>query len=330
MLPFMAKRFGSLIVTLIFVTITIFIIIELPPGDYASRYVDLRREAGESASEEDIQAIREFYGLEKPGHIRYLKWIKGIIFEGNFGIAFKYNLPVKDVIGERVGFTAILAFLALFLTYGIAIPTGIYTAMRQYSAGDYFFSFVGYLGLSIPPFLLALVLLYFSVTVLGVSVGGLFSAEYVNAPWSFGRFLDFLSHVWVPAVVLSVSGTARIIRMVRATMLDEKDKLYVTAAVSRGISGRKLLMRYPVRSALNPIVSTMGWELSKVISGAPIVALVLAIPDMGPLFLDALLSQDMFLAGTILIFISLLTIIGTFLSDIFLAVMDPRIRLGRV
>lgn len=329
MLPFLAKRLGSLFVTLFFVTITIFFIIELPPGDYASRYVDLRRDAGDIATEEDVEAIRQFYGLDKPAHIRYLNWMKGIIFEGNFGIAFKYNMPVKEVIGERLGFTAILAFLALFLTYGIAIPTGVYTAMRQYSAGDYFFSFLGYFGLSVPPFLLALILLYFSVTVLGISVGGLFSAEYVNAPWSLGRLMDFLGHIWVPALVLSVSGTARIIRMVRATMLDEKGKLYVTAAVSRGISGSKLLMRYPVRSALNPIVSTMGWELSKVVSGAPIVALVLAVPDMGPLFLDALLSQDMFLAGTILIFISLLTIIGTFISDILLALMDPRIRLGR-
>lgn len=328
MLHFLGKRMFSLLITLVFVSVAVFFIIELPPGDYATRYVNMKRSLGDNVSESEIQQIRVLYGLDKPAPVRYLNWVKGM-FHGNFGIAFKYNIPVFDVIGERAGFTAALAFLSLFLTYGLAIPLGIYCAVRQYSAGDYFFSTLAYIGLAVPGFLLALILLYFSVTVLGVSVGGLFSPEFVSAPWSWARFMDFLSHIWVAAAVLAIGGTARIIRTVRATMLDEKGKLYVTAARARGVSGSRLLLRYPVRSALNPVVSTAGWELSKIVSGSMIVALVLAIPDMGPLLLDALLSQDMYLAGTLLLLISLLTIIGTFVSDLLLAMMDPRIRLGR-
>lgn len=329
MLNFLGRRIASLIFTLLFVSIAVFFIIELPPGDYATRYVNMKRALGDSGfSAEEIENIRQLYGLDKPAPLRYVNWLLGM-FKGDFGLAFKYNLPVFEVIGERAGFTAILAFLSIFLTYGLAIPLGIFCAMHKYSPGDYFFSTIAYIGLAVPGFLLALMLLYFSVTVLGISVGGLFSPEYINAPWSWGRFMDFLSHIWVAATVLAIGGTARIIRTVRATMLDEKSKLYVVAARARGVSGTRLLLRYPVRSALNPVVSTIGWELSKLISGSMVVALVLAIPDMGPLLLDALLSQDMYLAGTLLLLISILTIIGTFISDILLAVMDPRIRLAK-
>ena len=328
MLNFIINRFFSLLLTIAFVSIVVFIVIELPPGDFAESYVALKATSGEVVSQNDIDNMKRLYGLDKSIVERYLNWVRNILTEGNFGISFKYNRPVIDLISERISFTAILALTAMFFTYIIAVPIGIYSAMKQYTIGDYIFTFVGYFGLSVPGFLLALVLLFVSVNFVGTTVGGMFSPEYMNAPWTFARFVDLFKHIWVAAFVLAISGTARIIRTVRATMLDEKSKLYVTAAKARGVSGAKLLLRYPVRTALNPIVSTMGWELSSVISGAPVVAFVLSIPDMGPLFLDALLSQDMYLAGTLLIFISIITIIGTFLSDLLLAIMDPRIRIG--
>lgn len=328
MLKFFIHRIFSLLLTMAFVSIVVFIVIELPPGDFAESYVALKATSGEVVSQNDVDNMKRLYGLDKPIMERYMNWVKNIVTKGDFGISFKYNRPVLDLIGERISFTTILALTAMFFTYIAAIPIGIYSAMKQYSIGDYIFTFVGYFGLSVPGFLLALVLLFISVNFVGTTVGGIFSPEFMDAPWSIARFVDLFKHIWVAAFVLAVAGTARIIRTVRATMLDEKGKLYVTAARARGVTGTKLLFKYPVRTALNPVVSTMGWELSRVISGAPIVAFVLSIPDMGPLFLDALLSQDMYLAGTLLIFISIITIIGTFLSDILLAVMDPRIRMG--
>lgn len=328
MTKFIFKKILSLIITIICVSIVVFIIMELPPGDFADNYASRRASAGESVSQAEVDNLRARYGLDKPLYERYFLWVKGIVTKGDFGISFRYQSPVLYVIGERITFTTCLALLTIFFTYIIAIPIGVYSAMNQYSLGDYCFTFIGYLGLSIPSFLLALFLLYFSVNFTNTTVGGLFSPEYQDVSWSLGKFWDMLKHIWVAAIVLAVSGTAKIIRIVRATMLDEKSKLYVTAAKARGVSGNSLIMKYPVRAALNPVVSTLGWELANVISGAPVVAVVLSIPDMGPLYLNALLSQDMYLAGTLLIFMSLLTIIGTFISDILLTVMDPRIRLG--
>ncbi len=328
MLRFIINRFLSLLLTITFVSIVVFIVIELPPGDFAESYVALKATSGEVVSQNDVNNMKRLYGLDKPIVERYLNWVKNILTKRDFGISFKYNRPVIDLIGERISFTTILALTTMFFTYIAAVPIGIYSAMKQYTIGDYIFTFVGYFGLSVPGFLFALVLLFISVNYIGTTVGGIFSPEFMNAPWSIARFVDLFKHIWVAAFVLAVEGTARIIRTVRATMLDEKGKLYVTAARARGVSGAKLLLKYPVRTALNPVVSTMGWELSSVISGAPIIAFVLSIPDMGPLFLDALLSQDMYLAGTLLIFISIITIIGTFLSDLLLAIMDPRIRMG--
>jgi len=235
---------------------------------------------------------------------------------------------VTEVIGERLGFTAILAVAAMIFTYGLAIPIGIYSAVRQYSIGDYTFTVLGYIGMAVPNFLLALVLMYISVMVFGSSVGGLFSPEYLEASWSWARFVDMLKPLWVPAIVLGTAGTAFQIRTMRATLLDEKNKLYVTAARAKGLAEGRLLMKYPVRVALNPIVSTIGWELTAIISGAPIVAFVLALPDTGPLFLKALMDQDVYMAGAMLLMYSALTILGTFLSDVMLAVLDPRVRQG--
>ncbi|MBO7048411.1 MAG: ABC transporter permease [Spirochaetia bacterium] len=328
MIKYILTKLATMLVTIFFVSIVVFIIIELPPGDFADNMAAERASAGETMTQDDVFNIRERYGLNQSVYERYFKWIWGIVSRGDFGTSFRYNRPVMMVIGERITFTTCLALLTILFTYLIAIPIGIYSAMRQYTLGDYAFTFVGYLGLSIPSFLLALLLLYFSTKYTNTTIGGLFSPEFQNAPWSLARFVDMLKHIWVAAVVLAVAGTAKIIRTLRATLLDEKSKLYVTAAKARGVSGKALLLKYPVRVAMNPIASTLGWELSAVISGSPIVAVVLSIPDMGPLYLTSLLSQDMYLAGTLLIFMSLMTIIGTFLSDILLAIMDPRIRLG--
>ena len=315
MIKYILTKLAIMLVTIFFVSIVVFIIIELPPGDFADNFAAEKASAGETLSQSDVENLKERYGLNQSVYERYFKWIWGIVSRGDFGTSFRYNRPVMMVIGERITFTTCLALLTILFTYLIAIPIGIYSAMRQYTLGDYAFTFVGYL-------------LYFSTKYTNTSIGGLFSPEFQNAPWSLARFVDMLKHIWVAAVVLAVAGTAKIIRTLRATLLDEKSKLYVTAAKARGVSGKTLLLKYPVRVAMNPIASTLGWELSAVISGSPIVAVVLSIPDMGPLYLTSLLSQDMYLAGTLLIFMSLMTIIGTFLSDILLAIMDPRIRLG--
>jgi peptide/nickel transport system permease protein len=247
---------------------------------------------------------------------------------GNFGQSFGLHRPVSDVLGERVGLTVMLAIATIIFTYGLAIPIGIYSAIRQYSLGDYAATIVGYFGMATPSFMLALILLYFSVMVFNNSVGGLFSSQYAEAAWSWGKFVDLLRHLWVPALVLGLAGTAFEIRTMRATLLDEKNKLYVTAARAKGLPEWKLLLKYPVRVALNPIASTIGWELTAIIAGAPLVSFVLALPDTGPLFLRALLDQDIYLSGAILLMYSTLTILGTFLSDVILALLDPRIRYG--
>lgn len=328
MTRFILKRFLTMIVTLAFVSIVTFIVIELPPGDYAERYAFKLSASGIKMTDEDIQALRVRFGLDRPLIERYWNWISDIIFRGDFGLSFQYQKPVTEVIGERLLFTAILAFVTLIFTYGLAIPIGVYSAIRQYSVGDYIFTILGYIGLAIPSFLLALVMLYFSVKVLNMNVGGLFSPQFMQAPWSWPRVLDMLKHLWIPALVLGLSGTAFQIRTVRATLLDEKNLLYVTAARAKGLPEARLLMKYPIRVALNPVISTIGWELAGIISGAPIVATVLNLPDTGPLFLNALLDQDMYLAGAMLLMLSALTILGTFLSDLLLAAMDPRIRRG--
>ena len=325
---YLLRRFLTMVGMLAALSIIIFIILELPPGDFAERHVYQLKSIGVFVTEEDLINYRHQFGLDRPWPERYFRWITNIVLHGNFGMSLIYRKPVTEVISERIGFTTLIAISAVMFTYGLAIPIGIYSATFQYSTADYFFTSIGYIGIAIPNFLLALVLLYISVTVFGSNVGGLFSPEYVGAPWSWGRFVDLLKHLWIPALVIGASGTAFQMRTMRATLLDEKNKLYVTVARAKGLSESRLLLKYPVRVALNPIISTLGWELSHVISGAPIVALVLALPDMGPLFLKALTDEDIYLGGSILLIYSGLTIIGTFISDILLALMDPRIRQG--
>jgi peptide/nickel transport system permease protein len=270
--------------------------------------------------------MRTRLGLDQPLYRQYLKWIGGVI-RGNLGFSHEYHRPVTDVIAERLPLTLMLAFCTLVFTYLVAVPLGIYSAVRQYSVGDYTATVVGYIGLATPNFLFALILLYLGHKWFGMSVGGLFSPEFEDAAWTWARFGDMLMHLWVPVIVLGTASTAFQLRTMRATLLDELNKMYVTAARAGGVPEFRMLMKYPVRMALNPIVATLGWELTNIISGAPIVGIVLSLPDTGPLFINALLNQDMDLAGAMILIYCTLVIIGTFISDMLLMVLDPRIRL---
>ncbi len=326
MLRLIAERLVSTVVLMVAVSIVAFILIQLPPGDYADSYVNKKAQGGVVFTMEEVDEMRHELGLDRPLYIQYLDWMGGVL-RGDFGFSWEYHRPVSDVIGERLGLTLALAFSTLLFTYMVALPIGIYSAVRQYSIGDHAMTVLGYIGLATPNFMLALILLYLGFKWFGLSAGGLFSPEFQEAEWSLARFWDMLAHLWVPVVVLGTAGTAFQMRTMRATLLDEINKMYVVAARAGGISEFKLLMKYPVRMALNPIISTLGWELTNIISGAPIVALVLSLPDTGPLFLNALLNQDMYLAGAMILVYCILVIIGTLVSDLLLLWLDPRIRL---
>ncbi len=329
MLNFFLKRFVAMFFTFFFVSVMIFIIIELPPGDYADRYAFRKLiSSGASVTETDMENLREQFGLNKPPVQRYVNWISDIVLRGDFGNSFLYNVPVSSVIGGRIWLTIAIVAASITITYGIAIPLGIYSALYRHSAGDYLATFIGYIGLALPNFMLALVLLYFSITMLGSSAGGLFSPQYIEAGWSWAKFVDLIKHLWVPAIVLGTANTAFHLQTIRATMLDELNQLYVTAARARGIPEWKVILKYPVRIALNPIVSYLGFDVAKVMAGSPVVALVLSLPEAGDLLLKALLDQDMYLGGAILLLISTTIIIGVFVSDLLLGALDPRIRLG--
>jgi peptide/nickel transport system permease protein len=328
MLKFALRRLLIMLIMLIGLSLIVFVILELPPGDFAERYVFDLRQSGAQITFDQIDNYRHMLGLDRPWPIRYLQWIGGIVTRLDFGWSLTYRIPVTEVLGSRIIFTVVLSVVTISLSYLIAIPLGIYSAMHQYSFGDYVFTILGYLGMATPAFLFALILLYISTMYLNTSVGGIFSGEYQQAAWSWGKLLDFLKHMWIPVLVLGTSGAASTIRTMRATMLDEKNQLYVTVARAKGVSEKNLIQKYPVRAALNPVVSTIGWELASIVSGSPITATVLALPDIGPVFLKSLLNQDIYLSATILLIYSTLTIIGTFLSDILLAALDPRIRFG--
>lgn len=326
MLQFIVRRILLMIPTLIAISIVTFIIIQLPPGDFLDTLVAGLASQGESVNQEAIQALRERYGLGDPIYVKYFKWITSIVTRGDFGQSFEYNRPVSSLIWDRMGFTIALAVTAQIFTWVMAFPIGIYSAVRQYTLGDYFFTFLGFIGLAIPEFMLALVLLYVSFRYFGQSVGGLFSPQYIEAAWSWAKFGDLLAHLWIPVVIIGVSGTAGLIRVMRANLLDELHKPYVITARAKGVSERKLLLKYPVRVALNPFVSTVGWTLAGIISGEAIIAIVLNLPTEGPLLLRALQSQDMYLAGSLILLVSALTVVGTLISDVLLAWLDPRIR----
>ena len=315
-----------MIATLFLVSVVSFMILQFAPGDYADIYAARKSQSGAIITQEEVEAFRQQLGLDKPWYIQYWNWMSGAVTRGDWGMSWEWKRPVGEVIAERMPLTLTIAFLTLLFMYAVAIPIGIYSAVNQYSMLDHIISVVGYLGLATPNFLLALVLLYIGQTYFGHSVGGLYSPEFEGQPFSLAKFIDLLKHIWAPVIVLGTAGTAFLIRSMRAAVLDELNKMYVMSARASGLPPFKLLMRYPVRVALNPIVSTLGWRLTYVISGAPIVGYVMALPDTGPLFLHALLNQDMQLASALIFLFSALTIIGTFVSDMLLALLDPRIR----
>ncbi len=328
MLELIVRRLGTTLVTLFLLSIVAFILIQLPPGDFVDSYAGKKTQGGVVVTQDELDAMRSRLGLDRPVYQQYAIWM-GDLFKGDMGFSWEYHRPVKDVIGERLSMTLVLAFATLIFTYLIAIIIGIYSAVRQYSIGDNVATIIGYLGLATPGFLFALILMFLGQKWFGVSVGGLFSLEFQDAPWSFAKLMNLFSHLWVPVVVLGMAGTAFQLRTMRATLLDELNKMYVTSARSGGIPEFKLLMRYPVRMALNPIASTLGWELSKIVSGAPIIGIVLSLPTLGPLYINSLLSQDMYLAGALILIFCFLVIFGTFISDILLMILDPRLRTGK-
>jgi peptide/nickel transport system permease protein len=326
MLQFIAHRLIIAALTLFVVSILSFVIIQLPPGDYLSSYIARLQAQGDPGAKEQGDALRVEYGLDRPLHVQYLKWI-GNVMRGDFGMSFEWGRPVSELVGERLFLTIIVASSAMLFTWAIAVPIGIYSAVRQRSLGDYTFTFVGFLGLAIPDFLLALLLMFGCYSWFGINVSGLFSPEYIDAPWSWARVADLLKHLWIPSLVLGASGAAALIRTLRANLLDELRKPYVVTARAKGLPYWRAVLKYPLRIALNPLVSTSGYILPRLVSGSVIVSVVLSLPTVGPLLLGALLSQDMYLAGAIILLLSALTVIGTLISDILLVLLDPRIRL---
>ncbi len=327
MFRLLIHRLVYMVLTLAAVSVVAFVLIQLPPGDFADAYANKRQQAGAPVTTEELTEIRRQFGIDRPLIVQYGSWVSKIVFEGDMGYSWEWRRPVADVIGERLPFTLLLAFSTLIFMYALALPIGIYSAVRQYSLTDHAFATIGYFGLATPNFLLALILMYLGQRWFGQSVGGLFSAEFQDAPWSWARVVNLLEHLWVPVIVLGTAGTAYLIRTMRAAMLDELGKMYVMAARAGGLSPMHLLFKYPVRMALNPIVATLGWRLTYVISGAPIVGVVMSLPDTGPLFLHALLNQDMLLAGAMVLIYCAFTIVGTFVSDFLLVLLDPRIRM---
>jgi peptide/nickel transport system permease protein len=326
MTSYLLRRVAYMVPTLVFISFVAFLIIQLPPGDFLTSYAAGLAEEGVSIDAEAMRALQERYGLDQPFVVQYWTWMSGILLHGDFGQSFGWNAPVSAVIWERVGLTFTLAISTLFFIWAVAFPIGIYSAVRPYSIGDYVFSTIGFIGLAIPNFLFGLILMYLSFAWFGQSVGGLFSPEYQDAPWSWAKVADLIGHLWIPMIVLGTSGATALIRIMRANLLDEINKPYVTSARAKGLSEMRLLFKYPVRLALNPFVSTVGWVLPDLVSGGAIVSIVLSLPTMGPLLLRALTTQDMYLAGSFILVVSVLTVIGTLISDILLAVLDPRIR----
>jgi peptide/nickel transport system permease protein len=326
MVRFILYRLLLMIPTLFAISVVAFIIIQLPPGDYLNTLVSQMQARGETVDSEAIAALERQYGVGKPMWEQYVIWMRNILLHGDFGDSFEYNRPVTDMIGSRLWWTIGISVGSLIVTWIVAFPLGIYSAVKKYTLGDYTLTFISFLGLAIPEFMLALVLLYVSSEYLGLSVGGLFSPEYVDAPWNLAKLGDLLSHLWIPVLIVGVASTAGLVRTMRANLLDELNQPYVTTARAKGLSETTLVLKYPVRMALNPFISTIGWTLPAIISGEAIVAIVLNLPTLGPLLLRSLQSQDMYLAGGIILIISALTVLGTLISDVLLAISDPRIR----
>ncbi len=326
MLAYIWRRLILAILTVWAVSVLSFVIIQLPPGDYITSYIAQMSASGSFVSQQDADALRHEYGLDQPLYVQYLRWMR-LVFRGNFGMALEWQRPVSEVIGDRLWLTMVVSVAAVILTWALALPIGIYSAVRQYSPGDYVATFIGFVGLAVPSFMLALVLMYLGFKLFNANIGGLFSDEFAQAPWSAAKAWDMAKHLPLPAIILGLAGTAQLIRIMRANLLDELRKPYVVTARARGLPESRVILKYPVRVALNPFASTVGYLLPYVVSGSIIVSLVLSLPTVGPLLLRALVAQDMFLAGTIVLLLGVMTVIGTFLSDLLLLWIDPRIRM---
>jgi peptide/nickel transport system permease protein len=329
MVKFFVWRLAYMLITIWVITIISFAVIQLPPGDYVTVLKSQMLNAGaKEVSAELEQSLREQYGLDQPIYIQYAKWMGNIFLKGEFGYSFVYRDDAFTLISERLPLTFTLSFASMIFVWVVALPIGIYSAVKKYSLGDYLFTFLGFIGLAIPNFLLALVFLFLSYKYLGQAMVGLFSEGFVDAPWSLEKFFDLLKHLWIPTLIIGLGGTAGMIRTMRANLLDELNKPYVDTARAKGLSEQALLLKYPVRHALNPFVSTLGWALPGLISGEAIVSIVLNLPTSGPILLSSLMQQDMYVAAGFILVLSVLTVIGTFISDLLLAWLDPRIRLA--
>jgi peptide/nickel transport system permease protein len=328
-LAYLARRLLLAAITIWAITAVTFIILKLPPGDFVDAYVAQSSAFGASISAAQADALRAAYGLNEPYIVQYTKWL-GLVASGDFGRSFEYGRPVTEVIGDRLWLTVLLLLGAIVVTWTLALPIGIYSAVRQYSVGDYIFTFIGFIGLAVPSFLLALIVMYFGLRLFSMSVGGLFSSDFALAPWSWAKVWDLAKHLPIPMLILALPGIAQLVRIMRANLLDELRKPYVMTARARGLAERKVIMKYPVRAAMNPFASTIGYLLPYTVSGSIIISIVLSLPTVGPLLLRSLISQDMLLASSIILMLGIMTVIGTLLSNLFLMWIDPRIRLGQL
>jgi peptide/nickel transport system permease protein len=326
MFRFIITRLLLLPFLMLLFTVVVFILVEAPPGDFLTSYVAMLASSGSSMDAAQVEALKQQFGLDQPVYIQYLRWLESLA-KGDLGMSLEYQRPNTELIGERMLVTVLLALFAFVITWIVAIPAGIYAAMHKNTALDYVFAVLNYVGVATPNFMLALILMWVCFSNFGLMITGLFSPQYTQAPWSLGRFIDLLKHIWLPAIVLGVAGTARLMRIMRANLLDELNKPYVVMARAKGMSEWGLVVKYPVRLAFSPIISTIGWYLPQLFSGSLIVATVMNLPNIGPLLLRSLIQQDMYLAGSILLIYCGLTIVGTLISDILLALFDPRIRM---
>lgn len=328
MVSYIVRRFFAGILTIWAATVISFIVIQLPPGDFVTSYIAYLQTTGTVLSQEEAEALRQQYGLDRPIYVQYTKWMEQML-KGNFGMAMEYNRPVREVIGDRMAITIVISLAAVLFIWIVSLPIGIYSAVRQYSIGDYFFTFLGFIGIAIPNFMLALILLYVSFKYFNAqNIGGLFSPDMSIQPWGWPKIWDMIKHLPVPAIIIGMAGMAEVVRILRANLLDELRKPYVVTARAKGLSEMRVIVKYPVRAAMNPFASTLGYIFPFLVSGSIIVSLVLSLPTVGPLLYKALIAQDLFLSGTILLLLAILTVVGTFISDLVLMWIDPRIRHG--
>jgi peptide/nickel transport system permease protein len=326
---YIIRRILMLVPILVLMSMVAFFLIELPPGDWVTTRITQLEMSGVQVSQDEAARLISQYGLDKPMPVRYWRWVEGIVMRGNWGYSMQWNKPVNEILAERVPMTVVISLSALLLSWAIAIPIGIYSATHQYSFLDYVFTILGFIGAATPGFLLALILAWVLFAKFGFSILGLYSREYLEAPWSFAKFIDLLKHIWLPLILVGLGSTASTIRVVRNNLLDELNKQYVIAARSKGLSEWKLLMKYPVRLAINPLLSTVSFILPGLVSGSVLIDIVLSLQTTGPVLLRATLAQDMYLAGSIVLILSALTVIGALVGDLLLVVVDPRIRFGR-